>query len=125
PLGPGARIAPGGSFETYTTFVLLYDSDCRERRGLAVRRMMRALAPWVTENPAYRARFKAEVDYARSKGVELGGYSLLSSRSAGPAEDVISAKTGKPGGAYFGQAPCLGSRWADGYFRRILGFLDA
>jgi len=78
-----------------------------------------------SEDPAYRARFKAEVDYARSKGVELGGYSLLSSRSAGPAEDVISAKTGKPGGAYFGQAPCLGSRWADGYFRRILGFLDA
>ena len=28
-------------------------SDCRERRGLAQRRMMRTLAPWVLENPIF------------------------------------------------------------------------
>ena len=33
--------------------LLLVPSDCRERRGLAQRRMMRTLAPWVLENPIF------------------------------------------------------------------------
>ncbi len=51
PIGPGVRIEPGGTFETFRTYVLIHDGTERERKGLAVRRMMRMLAPWVTENP--------------------------------------------------------------------------
>ncbi|HOZ45476.1 MAG TPA: alpha-galactosidase [Candidatus Hydrogenedentes bacterium] len=51
PLGPGVEIAPGGAFASFRTYELLHDSDDRERRGLARRRMMRALAPQATENP--------------------------------------------------------------------------
>ena len=53
PLGPAAEIEPGRAFETFRTFELLYDSTDRERKGLAVRRMYRTLAPWVTENPIF------------------------------------------------------------------------
>ena len=43
------------------------------------------------------ARMKELADYAHSKGIELGGYSLLASRSVGPDDDVINPKTGKTG----------------------------
>ena len=63
--------------------------------------------------PAYFAKYKSEVsDYASSKGIVVGTYSLLSSRRISDAHDVINPKTGKPGGiAKFGNAPCLCSQW--------------
>jgi len=51
PLGPDVVIEPGRTFESFRTFELVHDSTERERKGLAVRRMYRTLAPWVTENP--------------------------------------------------------------------------
>jgi len=51
PLGPDVAIEPGRTFTSFRTFELVQDSTERERRGLAVRRMYRTLAPWVTENP--------------------------------------------------------------------------
>ncbi|MFA9454178.1 MAG: alpha-galactosidase [Candidatus Aminicenantaceae bacterium] len=51
PLGPQALILPGESFQTFRTFELIFDSSDRERKGLAIRRMYRTIAPWVTENP--------------------------------------------------------------------------
>lgn len=51
PLGPGVVIEPGGSFESFRTYELLFDSTDRERRGLSLRRMYRTLAPWTSENP--------------------------------------------------------------------------
>ncbi|HQH72127.1 MAG TPA: alpha-galactosidase, partial [bacterium] len=120
PLGPGARVEPGETFESYVTFEILHDSGDRERQGLFVRRMLRTLMPQVTENPifmhvrnadsehvrmaidqcaavgfemviltfwsgfdiesedpAYIARFKADVEYAHAKGIEIGGYTLM------------------------------------------------
>ncbi len=77
-----------------------------------------------SDDPAYLASMKALVEYGRSKGVELGGYSLLASRTISPADDVINPKTGTTGGAIFGNAPCLGSRWAEAYFRRLRHFID-
>ncbi|KPL12149.1 hypothetical protein AMJ85_01840 [candidate division BRC1 bacterium SM23_51] len=168
PLGPGVHLEPGDSFESFRTFELLYDSDDRERRGLARRRMYRTLAPQATENPIfmhvrdskpaavrraidqcaevgfemviitfwsgfnienedpdYIARYKALVEYAHGKGIELGGYTLMcASRNVGPKYNCISPETGKPG-SKFGQSACLASAWADGYFRRVLSFLDA
>ena len=50
-LGPDATVAPGQEFETFRIFELVHDSTDRERRGLAQRRMYRALAPWTQENP--------------------------------------------------------------------------
>ena len=51
PQGPDVTIEPGGTFESFRTFELVFDSTERERKGLALRKMYRALAPWVTENP--------------------------------------------------------------------------
>lgn len=166
PYGPGAEVKPGESFESFRVYEMLHDSDDTERRGLAVRRMQRVLAPWSTENPilmhvrnsdsdAIRlavdqcaevgfemlilsfgsginmedtspeniARFKADFDYAHSKGIEIGAYSLLSSRSIDAENNVIDPKTGKPG-AYFNQAPCLMSEWGLEYFERLSTFME-
>ena len=41
----------------------------------------------------------------------IGSYTLFSSRRISDEDDVIDPKTGKPGGAFFGNAPCFGSRW--------------
>ncbi len=165
PIGPDAAVAPSEGFETFRTFELVYDATDRERRGLALRRMYRTLAPWVTENPiqmhvrsadpaavreavdqcaevgfemvilsfgsgfdmenddpAYLAKIKELVDYARGKGVELGGYSLLASRSVGAAVDVVNP----PGGpaAVFGASPCLATEWGANYFRKLRAFHD-
>jgi len=167
PLGPDAVIAPGGRFETFRTFELVPDSTDRERKGLALRRMYRTVAPWVTENPIFLhlksiepavvraavdqcaavgfemiilsfgsgldmenedpvniARMKDLADYSHSKGIELGGYSLLASRRISDGDDVINPKTGQHGGAIFGESPCLGSVWGREYFRKITAFFE-
>ena len=167
PIGPALTIAPGDSLETFRTYELLFDSDDRERRGLAIRRMYRTVAPWVTENPvfmhvrqsdpasvrraidqsaevgfemviitfgsgfdmenedpAYIAEIKELVAYAHAKGIELGGYSLLSSRRISDEDDVINPATGRPGGAIFNNAPCLRSRWGQEYFRKLTTFIE-
>lgn len=51
PIGPDVSIPPGGTFESFHTYELAFDSTERERRGLALRRLYRTLAPWATENP--------------------------------------------------------------------------
>jgi hypothetical protein len=167
PLGPDVDIKPDGVFESFRTFELIYDSTERERKGLALRRMYRTIAPWATENPIimhvryadpksvrlaidqcaqvgfemvimtfgsgfnmentdpnYMAQIKGLVDYAHSKGIELGGYSLLASRRISDQDDVINPETGKPGGAIFGNSPCLGSRWGIEYFSKIKTFVE-
>lgn len=162
-VGPGALVAPGGVFESFRVFELLHDTMDRERRGLASRRMYRAIAPWVQENPLifhagsaapdavrravdqaaevgfelvimtfgsgfnientdpkYLAQMEDLADYAHSKGVALGGYSLLASRSVDADNDVVNPKTGKPGGfARFGNSPCIGSPWGERYFKAL------
>ncbi len=163
--GPEARVLPNTTFESFRVFELAQDSTERERRGLAIRRAFRTIAPWITENPLMMhctrsddagvraaidqcadvgfemlilsfgsgfdlenrdpktlATAKAWADYARSKNVEIGSYSLLSSRSIGPDTDVIDERTGKPGGAMFGSAPCLESKWGRDYFARLREF---
>jgi hypothetical protein len=167
PVGPAQVVQPGGAFETFRIFELIHDSTERERRGLAVRRMYRTLAPWITENPilmhvrkadpasvrtaidqcaavgfemvimsfgsgfsienedpVYLKQIKELVDYGKSRGVEVGGYSLLASRKIDAEDDVINPSTGKPGGAIFGDSPCLGSRWGAEYFRKVRSFIE-
>lgn len=166
-LGPAQTLRPNSVFEGHRSFVLLHDSEARERRGLAERKFYRTMAPWVTENPlmlhltstdpdtvrtamdqaaecgfemvifsfgsgldmedtseANTTKFKTFADYGHSKGLQVGGYSLLASRSIGPETDVINPKTGKTGGAIFGNSPCLGSAWGEQYFTKVRTFLQ-
>ncbi len=76
------------------------------------------------ENPDYLSSIKSLAEYARSKNVSLGGYSLLASRSIDDADDAINPETGKPGGMRFGSSPCLGSVWGENYFRKLRQFFD-
>jgi hypothetical protein len=76
------------------------------------------------EQSGYLAQIKSLADYGRGKGVALGGYSLLASRSIDVANDAINPGTGKPGGMRFGNSPCLGSRWGEDYFRKLRQFFE-
>jgi hypothetical protein len=162
---PGIELKPGETITSVRSFELLMDSYDRERRGLAVRKMYSAIAPWATSNPifmhlvskndeevrnaidqcavtGYEAlilsfgshinmedssakniqQWKRNADYAHSKGIKIGGYSLFSSRRISDEDDVINPATGKPGGAFFGNAPCFGSRWGLAYRDKIKYF---
>ncbi len=162
---PGIALQPGEIFHSVRTYELLIDDYDRERTGLAIRKMYRTVAPWVTANPifmhlvsrndeqvrmavdqcaatGYEAlilsfgshlnmedsgtanllKWKALADYAHSKGVLIGGYSLFSSRRISDEDDVVDPATGKPGGAFFGHAPCFGSKWGLAYRDKIKRF---
>ena len=68
----------------------------------------------------YQARFKEVADYARSKGIAIGSYSLLASRGAASKAD----NCGGPGSRIrYGQMPCLGSVWGRQYLDQIQSFL--
>ncbi|AMQ01483.1 alpha-galactosidase [Pedobacter cryoconitis] len=70
------------------------------------------------------AKMKELVDYAHSKGILMGGYSLFSSRRINDQEDVIDPKTGKADvHAQFLHAPCLGSNWGLAYLDKIKAFI--
>jgi hypothetical protein len=161
-IGPAQTIAPGGSFSSYRGWVLAHDSYDRERSGLAVRKLLRCIAPWVTENPLMmhliasddasvmraidqchavgfemlilsfgsgfnlESRDPATLEKARrfaraakAKGIEIGSYSLLASRSISPNDDVVMREGEKPA---FGNSPCLESRWGKEYFARLFEF---
>ena len=162
--GPAQDVAPGETFESFRAFELVYDSTDRERRSLALRRMYRTIAPWVTENPLmmharfadwdrvktaidqsaavgfemviltfgsgfnvendseeYLAEMTRWADYARERGVEIGGYSLLSSRRIGGGNDVVSPEGQSP---THGNCPALTSPWADEYFAKLYHFYE-
>ena len=167
PLGPDYTVQPNKSFGSFKTYLMPFDSDDRERKGLFKRRFHYSVAPWATENPIFMhltssdpsvirtaidqcaetgyemviisfgsglnaedvseanlAKYKALVDYGRSKNIELGCYSLLSSRWISDEVDVINPKTGKRGGMRFGSAPCLCSDWGYEYFDKIKTFFQ-
>lgn len=69
-------------------------------------------------------KFKGFVDYAKSKNIEMGAYSLLSSRWISDEVDVINPETGKRGGMIFGSSPCLSTEWGDDYFYKIKTFFE-
>jgi len=71
------------------------------------------------EKPANLERARNWASYAHSKGIEIGSYSLLASRSVGGGNDVVMPPGGKPA---FGNSPCLESRWGTNYFRRLYEF---
>lgn len=78
-----------------------------------------------SRDASYLARMKECADHAHARGVALGGYSLLASRSIGPDADVLDPATGKPGGAVFGSSPCLASVWGADYFAGLRAFFES
>ncbi len=71
----------------------------------------------MSKDKQYKARIKEAFDYAHSKGIKTGAYILFcSSRSYGNGEHDA-----KP--AAYGRSLCLGSAFADKYFKQILGFM--
>lgn len=157
--GPNIQLDEGEEFTSYRVWELLHDSRDQDRKDLEKRRMLRAVAPWVTENPimmhvrsaeteavkkaidqcaevgfemvimTFGSGFNAEddspenikrikglVDYAHSKGIALGGYSLLASRKVGGGNDVVMPEGKTP---RFGNSPCLESHWGKQYFDKL------
>lgn len=166
-INMGVVLKKGDSLESIRTYELLQDGYERERKGLAIRKMYRTIAPWTTSNPifmhlvskndeevrtavdqcaatGYEAlilsfgshcnmedttaanlrKWKELADYAHSKNIFIGSYSLFSSRKISDEDDVIDPKTGKPGGAFFGNAPCMGSKWGLGYLTTLKKFMS-
>ena len=73
------------------------------------------------ESDEYIEKMKRYADYARSKGVEIGGYSLLSSRSIGGGNDIVSPAGTSP---THGSCPALASDWGQDYFRKLYQFFE-
>ncbi len=90
-IGPDVLVAPGDTFTSFRVFELVHDAhprDGRERRGLALRRFYRTLAPWVTENPLILhvvstdvAVLKTAIDQAAECGFEIVSLSFGSGLS--------------------------------------------
>lgn len=78
------------------------------------------------DSPANLAKFAGLAAYAAQHGIELGGYSLLSSRRIEPDSDnCINPETGAPGGQTHGFCPALASAWGQDYFRCLRTFFEA
>jgi hypothetical protein len=70
-------------------------------------------------------KWKKLADYAHSKNILIGSYSLFSSRKISDEDDVIDPVTGKPdAAAFFGNAPCMGSKWGLTYIEKLKYFLN-
>ncbi|MEM8680519.1 MAG: alpha-galactosidase, partial [Planctomycetota bacterium] len=70
-------------------------------------------------DPAFLATWKAVADYAEQKGIEMGSYSLLSSRDVG-SEHMSVMPEGVP--ATHGRIPSLASTWGQNWLRTIRDF---
>lgn len=72
-----------------------------------------------SRDPAYLQAMKEVADYARDKGIVLGGYSLLASRGANTAADNC-----RGGRVRYGVMPCLGATWGQNYLHHLKHFLS-
>jgi hypothetical protein len=70
-----------------------------------------------SRDPKYWDTYRELADYGKSKGVALGGYSLLASRGAARPSDNTQ---GSP--ARYGVMPCLGTQWGRDYLSNIVDF---
>jgi hypothetical protein len=66
-------------------------------------------------------KYRELTNYAHSKGITFGGYSLLASRSIDKENDVLMPEGKKP---VFGNSPCLGSIWGEEYFKKLYRFIE-
>jgi hypothetical protein len=73
------------------------------------------------DSPEYLQSCRELADFAKSKGIEIGGYSLLASRRVGRGNDVVSPPGTSP---TFGSCPALTSAWGQQYFRKLYAFFE-
>ncbi|MCB0666414.1 MAG: alpha-galactosidase [Saprospiraceae bacterium] len=73
------------------------------------------------DDPEYLKKMREYSDYAKAKGLEIGGYSLLASRTIDKANDIQLPDSLSP---IFGHSPCLGSKWAGDYFEKLYNFFE-
>ncbi len=71
-----------------------------------------------SRDKAYQASIKELADYARSKKIALGSYSLLASRGAATTNDNTVGPTA------FGVMPCLGAQWGVDYLAQLKDFIN-
>ena len=70
---------------------------------------------------AYQAKYKVLADYAASKGLVIGSYSLLASRGATKEADNCGGPSSR---IQFKVAPCLGSEYGIKYLQQISDFMQ-
>jgi len=100
--GPDVLVAPGEVLASFRVFELVHTAhprDGRERRGLALRRFYRTLAPWVTENPLVlhvvstdEIVVRAAIDQAAECGFEMVSLSFGSGLSMEDESEANLAK---------------------------------
>ena len=73
------------------------------------------------DSPENLQRMKELADYAASKGIALGGYSLLASRHIDAENDVVLPEGQSP---RFGNSPCIESEWGQAYFNKLYQLYD-
>ncbi|MES2996094.1 MAG: hypothetical protein V4733_04715 [Verrucomicrobiota bacterium] len=73
-------------------------------------------------DPAYLAKWKEVADYAKSKKIDLGTYSLYASRSVGGGNDIVPPKD-RPNA--FGTCPAITSPWGQGYLKKLQNLFPA
>ena len=69
----------------------------------------------------YLDQWKKVADYAEQRGVELGAYSLFSSRNVGDEHQIVCPEGQKP---THGQCPAATSTWGLGYYKKLREFYD-
>ena len=160
---PVLTLKHGEMLRSIEVFHLVTPYDCLDRRGLARRKMMRILTPWILENPIffhmtnnsrdavrnvmkqmvdvgfemmihsfgsgfdmmstdteYLDIIKENVDFAKSLGLEVGGYNLIAwTRKVKDEWTAINEQTN-------GSSPsaCLASGWYDNLVEKTVNFLD-
>ncbi len=72
-------------------------------------------------DPKYWAKWKEVADYAKSKVIVIGGYSLLASRGAATAGDNCGGTGSR---IRYGVMPCLGSNWGRDYLKGLQTFFS-
>ena len=71
------------------------------------------------ESTEYVQQWKEIADYAKKRNVEIGGYSLLSSRRIGNGNDIVPPKGVK---LTHGNCPALASEWGIAYYQKLYDF---
>ncbi len=72
-----------------------------------------------SEDPAYIERVKSDYDYVHSKGLDIGGYTLAIIRDYTPMNHDCATN-----GDHSKISRCLCTKWSEGYWNRIMSFLE-
>ena len=135
PCGSFAReLAPGAAMESIRAWEIAMDSTDRERRGLAIRRFWRLVAPWTDENPlifhlkaSSEADVRAGIEQCKATGFETllmsfgSGFDLESRDSAYRARYASLSAEAKAAGIALGGYSLTSSREASTKAENVQG----